>query len=150
MMHGYGLVKRLCTELKDFMRMQDFSCIENFRGDSISVGFSSVLHQPHRKSMAPARSERRAIRKGLQSDKDWTSESFVKDTKSMVFELKNELYKKQKKQVFFLIFLHVRCQIRWCLNISWTMWLADDIRIPPSIKLIPVWKFNLLLLYGTT
>lgn len=32
MMHGYGLVKKLCTELQDFMRMHDFSSIEDFRG----------------------------------------------------------------------------------------------------------------------
>lgn len=31
-MHGYGLVKKLCTELQDFMRMHDFSSIEDFRG----------------------------------------------------------------------------------------------------------------------
>jgi len=32
MMHGYGLVKKLCSELKDFMRMHNFSTIEDFRG----------------------------------------------------------------------------------------------------------------------
>ncbi|KAH9780617.1 Dihydropyrimidine dehydrogenase (NADP(+)) [Citrus sinensis] len=34
MMHGYGLVKRLCEELKDFMKMHNFSSIEDFRGIS--------------------------------------------------------------------------------------------------------------------
>ena len=32
MMHGYGLVKKLCDELKDFMKMHNFSSIEDFRG----------------------------------------------------------------------------------------------------------------------
>eukprot|EP00494_Astrolonche_serrata_P020362 UN20584 len=35
MMHGYGLVKKLCTELQDFMRMHDFTSIEDFRGASL-------------------------------------------------------------------------------------------------------------------
>lgn len=32
MMHGYGLVKQLCTELKDFMKTHNFSKVEDFRG----------------------------------------------------------------------------------------------------------------------
>lgn len=32
MMHGYGLVKKLCAELKDFMKMHNFTSIEDFRG----------------------------------------------------------------------------------------------------------------------
>lgn len=31
-MHGYGLVNKLCAELKDFMRKHNFSSIEDFRG----------------------------------------------------------------------------------------------------------------------
>jgi dihydropyrimidine dehydrogenase (NADP+) len=31
-MHGYVLVKKLCEELKDFMKMHNFSSIEDFRG----------------------------------------------------------------------------------------------------------------------
>lgn len=31
-MHGYGVVKKLCAELKDFMKMHNFSRIEDFRG----------------------------------------------------------------------------------------------------------------------
>ena len=37
MMHGYGLVKKLCAELKDFMRIHNFSSIEDFRGYSLSL-----------------------------------------------------------------------------------------------------------------
>lgn len=32
MMHGYGVVKKLCAELQDFMIMHNFSSIEDFRG----------------------------------------------------------------------------------------------------------------------
>lgn len=32
MMHGYGLVKKLSAELKDFMKAHNFSSIEDFRG----------------------------------------------------------------------------------------------------------------------
>ncbi|KAK7275259.1 hypothetical protein RIF29_16369 [Crotalaria pallida] len=31
MMHGYGLVKKLCAELQDFMRKHNFTLIEDFR-----------------------------------------------------------------------------------------------------------------------
>ncbi|KAG1334175.1 dihydropyrimidine dehydrogenase (NADP(+)), chloroplastic [Cocos nucifera] len=34
MMHGYGLVKKLCANLKDFMRKHNFTSIEDFRGMS--------------------------------------------------------------------------------------------------------------------
>lgn len=42
MMHGYGLVKKLCSELKDFMRMHNFSSIEDFRGYSEEFNTSIV------------------------------------------------------------------------------------------------------------
>lgn len=32
MMHGYGLVKKLCVELQDFMKKHNFTSIEDFRG----------------------------------------------------------------------------------------------------------------------
>jgi dihydropyrimidine dehydrogenase (NADP+) len=35
MMHGYGLVKKLCAELKDFMKAHNFSSIEDFRGYAV-------------------------------------------------------------------------------------------------------------------
>lgn len=36
MMHGYGLVKKLSAELKDFMKMHNFSSVEDFRGYVLS------------------------------------------------------------------------------------------------------------------
>ncbi|KAG5142394.1 hypothetical protein JHK82_018089 [Glycine max] len=35
MMHGYGLVKKLCLELQDFMKKHNFTSIEDFRGVSL-------------------------------------------------------------------------------------------------------------------
>lgn len=37
MMHGYGLVKKLCAELKDFMKVHNFSSIEDFRGYALQL-----------------------------------------------------------------------------------------------------------------
>ncbi|MCD7452958.1 hypothetical protein HAX54_018927 [Datura stramonium] len=55
MMHGYGLVKTLCSELQDFMRKHNFSSIEDFRGTSLEYftthGFA--LASPHHPSPKP-------------------------------------------------------------------------------------------------
>ncbi|KAK4410730.1 Dihydropyrimidine dehydrogenase (NADP(+)), chloroplastic [Sesamum angolense] len=81
MMHGYGLVKQLCSELKDFMRKHNFSSIEDFRGISLDY-FTTHMDLVRRQQEAIR--ERKAIKKGLQSDKDWTGDGFVKETESMV------------------------------------------------------------------
>lgn len=81
MMHGYGLVKKLCTELQDFMRMHDFSSIEDFRGASLPY---FTTHTDLVQRQKEAIKQRKAIRMGLQSDKDWTGDGFVKETESMV------------------------------------------------------------------
>ncbi|XP_006647857.1 dihydropyrimidine dehydrogenase (NADP(+)), chloroplastic [Oryza brachyantha] len=81
MMHGYGLVKKLCAELQDFMRQHNFSSIEDFRGASLPY-FTTHTDLVHRQQEAIK--QRKAIRKGLESDKDWTGDGFVKETESMV------------------------------------------------------------------
>ncbi|KAI3463568.1 hypothetical protein Pfo_020231 [Paulownia fortunei] len=81
MMHGYGLVKNLCTELQDFMKKHNFSSIEDFRGASLEY-FTTHMDLVRRQQEAIR--ERKAIKKGLQSDKDWTGDGFVKETESMV------------------------------------------------------------------
>jgi dihydropyrimidine dehydrogenase (NADP+) len=81
MMHGYGLVKKLCAELQDFMRQHNFSSIEDFRGASLPY-FTTHTDLVHRQREAI--NQRKAIRKGLESDKDWTGDGFVKETESMV------------------------------------------------------------------
>lgn len=80
-MHGYGLVKKLCTELQDFMRMHDFTSIEDFRGASLPY---FTTHTDLVQRQKEAIKQRKAIRMGLQSDKDWTGDGFVKETESMV------------------------------------------------------------------
>ncbi|KAK6127784.1 hypothetical protein DH2020_013535 [Rehmannia glutinosa] len=81
MMHGYGLVKKLCSELQDFMKKHNFSSIEDFRGASLDY-FTTHMDLVRRQQEAIR--ERKAIKKGLQSDKDWTGDGFVKETESMV------------------------------------------------------------------
>ncbi|GKV05249.1 hypothetical protein SLEP1_g17283 [Rubroshorea leprosula] len=81
MMHGYGLVKKLCEELKDFMKMHNFSSIEDFRGVSLQY---FTTHMDLVRRQQEAIQQRKAIKKGLQSDKDWTGDGFVKESESMV------------------------------------------------------------------
>ncbi|RVW52474.1 Dihydropyrimidine dehydrogenase (NADP(+)), chloroplastic [Vitis vinifera] len=81
MMHGYGLVKKLCSELKDFMKMHNFSSIEDFRGASLEY---FTTHTDLVQRQQEAIRQRKAIRQGLQSDKDWTGDGFVKESESMV------------------------------------------------------------------
>ncbi|KAL9255201.1 Dihydropyrimidine dehydrogenase (NADP(+)), chloroplastic-like protein [Drosera capensis] len=81
MMHGYPLVKKLCSELQDFMKMHNFSTIEDFRGASLEY---FTTHTDLVKRQKEAIQQRKAIRKGLKSDKDWTGDGFVKETESMV------------------------------------------------------------------
>ncbi|XP_077236008.1 pyrimidine 1 [Tasmannia lanceolata] len=81
MMHGYGVVKQLCDDLKDFMRKHNFSSIEDFRGVSLQY---FTTHTDLVRRQQEAIRQRKAIRKGLQSDRDWTGDGFVKETESMV------------------------------------------------------------------
>ncbi|CAL9039212.1 unnamed protein product [Musa banksii] len=81
MMHGYGLVNKLCAELKDFMRKHNFSSIEDFRGVSLQY---FTTHTDLVKRQQQAIRQRKAVRKGLQSDKEWTGDGFVKESESMV------------------------------------------------------------------
>lgn len=81
MMHGYGMVKVLCAELQDFMRKHNFSSIEDFRGASLPY---FTTHTDLVRRQQEAIRQRKAIKKGLQSDKDWTGDGFVNETESMV------------------------------------------------------------------
>lgn len=81
MMHGYGLVKKLCSELKDFMRMHNFSTIEDFRGASLPY---FTTHTELVRMQQEAIRQRKATKKGLASDKDWTGDGFVQESESMV------------------------------------------------------------------
>ncbi|KAF8398916.1 hypothetical protein HHK36_014781 [Tetracentron sinense] len=81
MMHGYGVVKKLCDEMKDFMKKHNFSSIEDFRGASLPY---FTTHTDLVQRQQEAIRQRKAIKQGLQSDKDWTGDGFVKETESMV------------------------------------------------------------------
>ncbi|KAF3331563.1 dihydropyrimidine dehydrogenase [Carex littledalei] len=81
MMHGYPLVKKLSDELKDFMRKHNFSSIEDFRGASLPY---FTTHTDLVKRQQEAIKQRKAIKQGLQSDRDWTGDGFVKESESMV------------------------------------------------------------------
>ncbi|WOG84556.1 hypothetical protein DCAR_0103740 [Daucus carota subsp. sativus] len=81
MMHGYDLVGKLCTELKDFMKMHNFSSIEEFRGMSLQY---FTTHTELVRMQKEAVQKKKAMKKGLASDKDWTGEGFVKESESMV------------------------------------------------------------------
>ncbi|CAH1446471.1 unnamed protein product [Lactuca virosa] len=81
MMYGYDMVSKLCEELKDFMRAHNFATIEEFRGASLQY---FTTHTELVRIQQEAIKERRAIKKGLASDKDWTGDGFVKESESMV------------------------------------------------------------------
>ncbi|CAI9113195.1 OLC1v1013760C1 [Oldenlandia corymbosa var. corymbosa] len=81
MMHGYGVVKKLCSELQEFMKKHNFSSIEDFKGLSLDY-FTTHTDLVNRQQEAIR--QRKAIRKGLASDKDWTGDGFVQETESMV------------------------------------------------------------------
>ncbi|KAH9539845.1 hypothetical protein CY35_15G078400 [Sphagnum magellanicum] len=81
MLHGYGHVKSLCTELQAFMSKHGFTSIEDFRGASLDY---FTTHADLVKRQKEAIEKKQKVRKGLASDKDWTGEGFVKETETMV------------------------------------------------------------------
>ncbi|KAG8484137.1 hypothetical protein CXB51_022946 [Gossypium anomalum] len=78
---GANTVQKLCEELKDFMKKHNFKSIEDFRGVSLQY---FTTHTDLVRRQQEAIRERKAIKKGLQSDKEWTGDGFVKETESMV------------------------------------------------------------------
>ncbi|KAG7012160.1 Dihydropyrimidine dehydrogenase (NADP(+)), chloroplastic [Cucurbita argyrosperma subsp. argyrosperma] len=78
---GANSVQKLCAELKDFMKLHNFSSIEDFRGASLPY---FTTHTDLVRRQREAIEQRKAVKKGLQSDKDWTGDGFVKETESMV------------------------------------------------------------------
>ncbi|KAJ6295019.1 hypothetical protein OIU76_023000 [Salix suchowensis] len=62
MMHGYGLVKKLCDELKDFMKMHNFSSIEDFRGTSLEY---FTTHTDLVRRQQEAIQQRKAVKNGF-------------------------------------------------------------------------------------
>ncbi|MCO5610253.1 hypothetical protein L7F22_064489 [Adiantum nelumboides] len=81
MLHGYGHVKKLCSELQAFMERHDFKTIEDFRGVSLEY---FTTHTDLVRRQQEAIQKKKANRLGLASDKEWTGDEFVKQTETMV------------------------------------------------------------------
>ena len=80
-MHGYGHVKQFFSKLKYFMVKHNFSSIKDFHGISLQY---FTTHTDLVRRQQEAIQQRKAIRKGLASDKEWTGDGFVKETETMV------------------------------------------------------------------
>ncbi|KAI5077285.1 hypothetical protein GOP47_0007856 [Adiantum capillus-veneris] len=81
MLHGYGHVKKLCSELQAFMERHNFESIEDFRGASLEY---FTTHTDLVRRQREAIQKKKAVRLGLASDKEWTGDGFVKQTETMV------------------------------------------------------------------
>ncbi|MCO5573040.1 hypothetical protein L7F22_026805 [Adiantum nelumboides] len=81
MLHGYGHVKKLCSELQAFMERHNFKTVEDFRGASLEY---FTTHTDLVRRQQEAIQKKKAIRLGLASDKEWTGDGFVKQTETMV------------------------------------------------------------------
>lgn len=81
MIHGYPLVQNLCAEVQEFMLQHDFTSIDDFRGASLPF-FTSHTHLVQLQKEAAEK--KKAAKKGLKSDAEWTGDGFVGETESMV------------------------------------------------------------------
>ncbi|KDD75314.1 dihydroorotate dehydrogenase [Helicosporidium sp. ATCC 50920] len=81
MLHGYGLVKHLAAELQGFMTKHKFRSVDEFRGAALPY---LTTHTELVRLQAEALRERKAARKGLAKDDDWSGDGFVKEAHSMV------------------------------------------------------------------
>lgn len=80
MIHGYPLVKTLCSQLQDFMAEHGFESISDFRGKSLPY-FTTHTHLAELQQAAIGK---RREKKMISNDKDWTGEGFVQQSQSMV------------------------------------------------------------------
>ena len=81
MVHGYGVIQKLCGGLQAFMQKHDFQTIEDFRGTALPyVTTHARLVQIQEK----LRKEKKAAQKRLVTDSDWTGDGFSKEAQSMV------------------------------------------------------------------
>lgn len=81
MVHGYAHVQSMCRELQAFMAKHGFTSVEEFRGASLPY---FTTHAELVRLQREAIEKKKAVRKGLASDKEWTGEGFVKETETMV------------------------------------------------------------------
>ena len=80
MVHGYPVIKKLCGGLQEFMAEHDFKSVEEFRGFALPY-FTTHKHLVELQAKAI---EEKKAKKGLNSDKDWSGDGFVKEAESMV------------------------------------------------------------------
>jgi dihydroorotate dehydrogenase len=77
MIHGYGLIHQLQRGLSAFMQSHGFATIEEFRGASLPY-FTT-----HGELVARQRAAKSARARTLQSDAEWTGETFVAQSASL-------------------------------------------------------------------
>jgi dihydropyrimidine dehydrogenase (NADP+) len=81
MMHGYPLVKTLCSELQEFMSRHGFEKISDFKGHSLQY---MTTHTELVRMQKEAIELKKKDRIGLANDKDWSGDDFVEQSDSMV------------------------------------------------------------------
>eukprot|EP00735_Rhodelphis_limneticus_P014687 TRINITY_DN8759_c0_g1::TRINITY_DN8759_c0_g1_i1::g.23875::m.23875 TRINITY_DN8759_c0_g1::TRINITY_DN8759_c0_g1_i1::g.23875 ORF type:complete len:433 (+),score=183.01,sp/Q9LVI9/DPYD_ARATH/64.58/0.0,DHO_dh/PF01180.16/6.7e-33,Dus/PF01207.12/0.00046 TRINITY_DN8759_c0_g1_i1:51-1301(+) len=78
MLHGYGHVKKLNAELKDFMRQHKFATIEEFRG----LALPYVTQHSHLVRLRKQAKSKKA--EHIQNDKEWKGDDFVQQSDALV------------------------------------------------------------------
>ena len=81
MVHGYGVIQKLCGGLQAFMQKHGFETIEDFRGTALPY---VTTHGRLVQIQKDLRKERKAAEKRLVTDADWTGDGFSKEAQSMV------------------------------------------------------------------
>lgn len=77
MLHGYGVVGKLCGELQDFMAHHGFESVEQFRGKALPF---FTTHTDLVAKQKAALAARRAAKVGLSSDGEWSGDGFVAES----------------------------------------------------------------------
>lgn len=80
MVHGYPLVKKLCGGLQQFMAEHDFKSVDEFRGMSLPYFTTHAELVTKQKYAIDAKKQK----VGLNSDTDWSGDSFTAEAESMV------------------------------------------------------------------
>ncbi len=82
MIHGYGMVKEMCTDLLSFMEKHNFETIDDFRGASIPY---FRTHADLVSRQAKAKAEAKARREGMvEKDAQWSGDNFVQQSDKLV------------------------------------------------------------------
>mgnify|MGYP000234334198 CR=1 FL=1 len=82
MIHGYKMVKEMCTQLSAFMDRKGFKSIEDFRGHSLQY-FTTHADLVRRQAEAKA-AEKNAAKGMVTKDANWSGEKFVEQSEKLV------------------------------------------------------------------